>query len=114
MIRRPPRSTLFPYTTLFRSAPDSDALVGRQQPLAVGLAALDQAAEGRGGLLWFAGEPGIGKTRLAQELATAAAHRGFTVGWGRSPDNEGVPAFWPWRQVLQELAAADPDRFAAA
>src|SRR3712207_7778467 len=31
MIRRPPRSTLFPYTTLFRSAPrpaDPDQLVG--------------------------------------------------------------------------------------
>src|SRR2546430_11196348 len=25
MIRRPPRSTLFPYTTLFRSIPDFDA-----------------------------------------------------------------------------------------
>src|SRR5258705_8683965 len=25
MIRRPPRSTLFPYTTLFRSTQDSDA-----------------------------------------------------------------------------------------
>src|SRR2546430_5802146 len=25
MIRRPPRSTLFPYTTLFRSAPDARA-----------------------------------------------------------------------------------------
>src|SRR3712207_7335383 len=24
MIRRPPRSTLFPYTTLFRSAPEAD------------------------------------------------------------------------------------------
>src|SRR2546422_8515660 len=28
MIRRPPRSTLFPYTTLFRSAVASGALVG--------------------------------------------------------------------------------------
>src|SRR5260221_7420115 len=26
MIRRPPRSTLFPYTTLFRSLPDMDGL----------------------------------------------------------------------------------------
>src|SRR3712207_8484202 len=26
MIRRPPRSTLFPYTTLFRSDPDADLL----------------------------------------------------------------------------------------
>src|SRR6266446_8246249 len=29
MIRRPPRSTLFPYTTLFRSAPDQHLLHGR-------------------------------------------------------------------------------------
>ena len=28
MIRRPPRSTLFPYTTLFRSGPDYDASAG--------------------------------------------------------------------------------------
>src|SRR5256885_7641596 len=40
MIRRPPRSTLFPYTTLFRSGPDGegehrpfvDGLPGRQCP----------------------------------------------------------------------------------
>src|SRR2546430_10536061 len=31
MIRRPPRSTLFPYTTLFRSdEPDADGLVGHR------------------------------------------------------------------------------------
>src|SRR2546427_5120904 len=30
MIRRPPRSTLFPYTTLFRSAPRSNVLKGTQ------------------------------------------------------------------------------------
>src|SRR2546429_6001978 len=29
MIRRPPRSTLFPYTTLFRSHPDVGQRVGR-------------------------------------------------------------------------------------
>src|SRR2546430_5124963 len=28
MIRRPPRSTLFPYTTLFRSVADGDLTVG--------------------------------------------------------------------------------------
>src|SRR3712207_9435319 len=57
MIRRPPRSTLFPYTTLFRSLPDRQALdprvrVGRGPggvPLAVRLLALPPRA--RGGLL---------------------------------------------------------------
>src|SRR2546426_9332300 len=31
MIRRPPRSTLFPYTTLFRSPPEDDAEEAREQ-----------------------------------------------------------------------------------
>src|SRR5256885_7594587 len=31
MIRRPPRSTLFPYTTLFRSQPDQHARPGIRQ-----------------------------------------------------------------------------------
>src|SRR2546427_4181527 len=30
MIRRPPRSTLFPYTTLFRSAPGVQLVVGQR------------------------------------------------------------------------------------
>src|SRR2546427_9754059 len=37
MIRRPPRSTLFPYTTLFRSV---DATVGREPPVAPGVAGI--------------------------------------------------------------------------
>src|SRR2546422_3603764 len=32
MIRRPPRSTLFPYTTLFRSRPAEEDLVGLDDP----------------------------------------------------------------------------------
>src|SRR3712207_8907723 len=31
MIRRPPRSTLFPYTTLFRSSPSSVSAAGSRQ-----------------------------------------------------------------------------------
>src|SRR3712207_8704880 len=49
MIRRPPRSTLFPYTTLFRSlSPEqlkqiASALRGSKQDLAKGLEKLHQA-----------------------------------------------------------------------
>src|SRR5256885_11123792 len=35
MIRRPPRSTLFPYTTLFRSA-DAEAVVGALRQFGIG------------------------------------------------------------------------------
>src|SRR2546428_9975135 len=36
MIRRPPRSTLFPYTTLFRSGRPDQALGGRLRSIVVG------------------------------------------------------------------------------
>src|SRR3712207_7454934 len=38
MIRRPPRSTLFPYTTLFRSRPDSHEMVTSGSARAVPIA----------------------------------------------------------------------------
>src|SRR5260221_1692763 len=37
MIRRPPRSTLFPYTTLFRSAADLDGTISTAAKIATGL-----------------------------------------------------------------------------
>src|SRR5438132_6893865 len=41
MLRRPPRSTLFPYTTLFRSKAGEILDQRRQHQLAAGLEALD-------------------------------------------------------------------------
>ena len=55
------------------------------------------------------GEPGIGKTRLAEELAAKATERGALVLWGRCWEGEGAPAFWPWVQVVRAyVEAADP------
>src|SRR2546422_7373976 len=49
MIRRPPRSTLFPYTTLFRSPEAVDGAVARAQPdpAARGVAHPDKHPHGR-------------------------------------------------------------------
>ena len=46
--------------------------IGRQKELAVLVGALDDALSGKGQLVMLAGEPGIGKTRLAHELTTLA------------------------------------------
>src|SRR3954453_7851684 len=78
-----------------------------------GLASLEDAREvalvGQGGLALVGGEPGVGKTRLADELARVAGARGGEVLWGRCPDAGGAPAYWPWIQVLRTLIAArDP------
>ena len=44
--------------------------------------ALDDALSGQGRLVMLAGEPGIGKTRTAQELAAYAKEHGAQVLWG--------------------------------
>ena len=53
--------------------------IGRQRELAELKAALDRALSGQGQLVMLAGEPGIGKTRTIQELASYAENRGATV-----------------------------------
>src|SRR5947209_11216953 len=45
MIRRPPRSTLFPYTTLFRSKAEAVAVLGRDEERFDHLGGLEVAAE---------------------------------------------------------------------
>jgi len=49
----------------------------------------------------LAGEPGIGKSRLAYEAAARARDRGITVVWGRCWEAGGAPAYWAWVQSLR-------------
>ncbi|WP_039794291.1 BTAD domain-containing putative transcriptional regulator [Amycolatopsis alba] len=85
------------------------SIPGREDVLAAVDTALRAAGAGRGGLLLAVGEPGIGKTRVAQAAAGRAAELGLAVAVGRCPDSEGVPDLWPWMTVLRTLdGEADP------
>jgi tetratricopeptide (TPR) repeat protein len=75
--------------------------VGREGELATLGACVAEAAAGRGGFVAIAGEPGIGKTRLLEELVARAALPDERVLWGRCLAHEGVPAYWPWTQALR-------------
>jgi hypothetical protein len=79
----------------------SAPLVGRGLALAGLRAALDAALAGHGSLVLIAGEAGIGKTALAAHFAGQATARGVPVAWGSCAEGDGVPAFWPWTQVLR-------------
>ncbi len=75
--------------------------VGRHQEMAQLKAALDDALSGQGQLVMLAGEPGIGKTRTAQELAVLGEQRGAQVLWGWCYEEEGAPPYWPWVQLIR-------------
>ncbi|PKB71278.1 MAG: hypothetical protein BZY87_06135 [SAR202 cluster bacterium Io17-Chloro-G6] len=64
-------------------------------------AALDDSLSGRGRLVMLAGEPGIGKTRTALEVANQARDLGAQVLWGWCYDREGAPPYWPWVQPIR-------------
>lgn len=69
--------------------------IGRQQELATLTTALDSALAGGGQVVMLAGEPGIGKTRLAHQLTNLAAAQGATVLWGWCHERRGAPPHWP-------------------
>src|SRR5437660_6197075 len=89
-------------------APGASSLVGRRSELEALQTWLEAARGGSGRLVLCEGEPGAGKTRIAQELAGTALAQGDAVAWGRCVEAEGAPAFWPWRQALRSLQL-DPD-----
>src|SRR5207248_877807 len=75
--------------------------VGRERELAGLPRRLKGALDGHGTLCLVAGEPGIGKSRLADELGKRARERGAHVLWGRCWEAGGAPAYWPWVQSLR-------------
>jgi len=83
--------------------------VGRARELALLRAHLADAPAGRGQLALLTGEPGIGKTRLAEELASHAEDAGVGVGWGRASEDEGSPPYWIFRQLIRSTGRPLPE-----
>ena len=85
--------------------------VGRQREMGELKACLEDALSGRGRLVTLVGEPGIGKTRTAQELATYAGLRSAQVLWGRCYEEQGMPPYWPWVQAIRSYVREhEPDQ----
>ena len=82
-------------------SPSKGTFVGRHQEMEGLKVALEDAISGRGRLVMLVGEPGIGKTRTAQELASYTETRGTQVLWGRCYEEEGAPPYWPWVQPIR-------------
>jgi hypothetical protein len=66
-----------------------------------------QLSRGQGGVVLLAGEPGIGKTRLAARVAAEAYADGCVVLYGRA-DEESVTPYEPFVEALRHYAAHRP------
>src|SRR5215469_12089244 len=84
------------------------SFVGRERELAELRAGLADVTASHGHLFLLSGEPGIGKTRLAEEMSNEASSRGMRVLWGRCWEGGGAPAYWPLIQILR-AAVGDRD-----
>ncbi|MGH9005294.1 MAG: AAA family ATPase, partial [Acidimicrobiia bacterium] len=91
-------------------------LIGREAELAGLRAALADAMSGTGSLVMVAGEPGIGKTRLTDELAAEALRGRALVFVGRCLEAEGSPPYAPIVEIMESALAQapSPEAFRAA
>ena len=88
----------------------SEGFVGRETEMTELLSLLAGARSGSGALVLIGGEPGIGKSRLAEELAGRAQERGDRVLVGRCWEAGGAPPYWPWVQALRShVRDSDPE-----
>lgn len=82
-------------------------LIGRDVEIARLRAALGSGGVGSRWVM-VSGPAGIGKTRVAEEIADWAQAGGEQALWVRCPEADGVPAWWPLRQLCRAVDA-DPD-----
>lgn len=90
--------------------PRTSALVGRGREVERLHEALEHGKSSQGQVVMIAGEPGIGKTSLAEDVAAIARNQDVWVLWGRCHEGDGAPAYWPWLQIIRACVhAAAPD-----
>ena len=88
----------------------SEGFVGREAEMTELLSLLDGARSGSGAMVLIGGEPGMGKSRLAEELAARAQDGGDRVLVGRCWEAGGAPPYWPWVQALRSYVRdSDPE-----
>jgi class 3 adenylate cyclase len=89
-------------------------LVGRRWEMAALDAMMDRAIAGRGGVVTVVGLPGIGKSRVAREIAALAAGRGVEVSWAFCESHaRDVPFHAVTRLLRAAMGVSDLDGAAA-
>lgn len=89
-----------------KSMANEPSLIGREREMAELAGSLESALAGHGQLVMIDGDPGIGKTRIAEALASLAKQSGAEVIWGRCLEARGAPPYWPWVQIIRDFVSS--------
>jgi hypothetical protein len=81
------------------------AFVGRESERSTIRAAIDRALTGHGSVVMLAGGPGVGKTRLAMEMAEYASRVGFRYLVGHCYEREERYPFLPFAEIIESNLA---------
>ena len=84
------------------------AFVGRESERSTIRAAIDRALTGHGSVVMLAGGPGVGKTRLAMEMAEYASRVGFRYLVGHCYERDERVPFLPFAEILESNLAEAP------
>ena len=104
----PPVLEVSPFSLAQRTA-----FAGRETEGAAIRAALDRARDGRGSIMVLAGGPGVGKSRLAMEMAEYASRVGFRCLVGHCYERDEPFPFLPFVEIIESglAQAASLDEF---
>jgi DNA-binding CsgD family transcriptional regulator len=102
------RSAEMPSEAMDRTSSNTTRLVGREGELAPLVARMEEHSGNAVEIVLVAGEPGVGKTRLMQEVAQRARELDWRVLWGASFDSEATLPYQPFVEALEEYVAACP------
>jgi class 3 adenylate cyclase/tetratricopeptide (TPR) repeat protein len=83
--------------------------VGRGEEMAALERRFDEVRAAKGGVAVLVGEPGIGKTRTAEEFCEHAQGLGATVLWGHCYEGDWAPPFSPFAEAIRQYAETADD-----
>jgi hypothetical protein len=90
-----------------RLASDGGGLVGRVTEMATISEQLGLAMGSRGSLIVISGEPGIGKTRVAEAAITLASRLGFETAWSAAWERGASQPFATWTELLRSVVGVN-------
>ncbi|MEA2614788.1 MAG: hypothetical protein QOE72_571 [Chloroflexota bacterium] len=90
------------------SDPPRTSLVGRDREMSMLDELAERALAGHGAMAMLGGEPGVGKTRLVEDLAGRAARQGMLVLIGHCQEMAGTPPHAPFVEIIEAATRTVP------